>query len=123
MCVCACRVRVVLCGRIGREIASVCCAWPASEPMCCGRLCARAVCVISGCAGSESLSGCAGAVACGCGAPCVRAGVAVERPEWALGLLACIVCAVVGAARAAAVRRRAGGEAVLGVPVRSRGVG
>ena len=86
-------------------------------------MCARAVCVISGCAGSESLSGCAGVVACECGAPCVSASVAVERPWWALGLLVRSVCAVVGAARAAAVRRKAGGEAVLGVPVGPRADG
>ena len=74
-------------------------------------------------AASKSLSGCAGAVACECGAPCVGASVAVERPEWALGPLVCTVCAVVGVAGAAAVRREAGGGAVQGVPVRPRADG
>ena len=58
-----------------------------------------------------------------CGAPCVRAAGAVRGPGWVLGPLVCTVCAVVGAARAAAVRRKAGGEAVQGVPVRPRADG
>ena len=61
--------------------------------------------------------GCVGSRICGCGAPCVRASVAVERPRWALGLLVCSVSAVMGAARAAAVRWEARGKAVACVPV------
>ena len=86
-------------------------------------MCVHAAGAVLGGAALKSLAGCAGAVACGCGAPCVRASDAVERPEWALEPLVCTVCAVVGAARAAAVRRKAGGEAVQGVPVLPRADG
>ena len=74
-----------------------------------------------GCAVSESLSGCAGSRICDCGAPCVRAGVAVGRPVQGPVEFVWSVCAAVSAAGAAAVRRKAGGEAVTRVPVRPRG--
>ena len=56
----------------------------------------------------------------GCGASCVRVSYAVRGPEPVLEESGGIVCAVVGAAGAAAVRWRAGGEAVTRVPVGPR---
>jgi len=120
VCVRAWRGRAAPCCRVWRESASVRCAWPAGGPRCCGRLCARAVCVILGCAGSGSLLGCAVAVARVCGAPCESAGGAVGRPEQALEEFTCSVSVVARAGGAAAARSRAGGETVLGVPVGPR---
>ena len=73
------------------------------------------------CAASESLSGCAGSRICECDAPCVRAGGAVGRPVRRPVGFVWSVCAAVSAVGAAAVRRKAGGEAVMRVPVRPRG--
>ena len=81
---------------------------------------ARAVCGISGGMGSWSLSGCAGAVACVCGAPCRSAADAVGRPWHVLERFTWSKCAVVRAGGAAAALWEAGGEAVLGVPVGPR---
>ena len=77
----------------------------------------RAVGVKLGFAALKGYLGCVGSMICGCGAPCVRANVAVERPRWALVLLVCGVIAVMGATRAAAVRWKARGKAVACVPV------
>ena len=53
----------------------------------------------------------------------MRAAGAVRGARWVLEPLVCTVGAVMGAAGAAAVRRKAGGEAVQGVPVRPRADG
>ena len=90
---------------------------PGSGPRCNGRLWALAACVMSGGMSSWSLSGCAGAVACVCGVPCMGASGAVRRPGRVSRMFTLSVGAVARAAGAAAACWKAGGEAVLGVPV------
>ena len=111
------RGRVVPCGRAGCGGASVCSAWPASGLKCNGWLWARAACVILGCVGSESLSGCAGVVACVCGAPCMSAICAECRLGRVPEEFTSSVCAVARAAGAAAARWKPANFAETGRPV------
>ena len=117
------RGRVVPCGRAGCGGASVCSAWPVSGLKCNGWLWARAACVILGCVGSESLSGCAEAVACVCGSPCMGAICAVGRPVCVLEEFTSKYVLSLCPRSADAVRWEAPKGAVTGNPVPSRARG